>query len=55
MKMRMERPGKRLTKEEDVDEYLLFCALSRSITPGEYIWIIDSGSSNHLKGKKKTL
>ena len=50
-----ERPRKRLTKEEDVDEYVLFFALSRSATPGEDTWLIDSVASKHMIGKKKTL
>ena len=50
-----ERPRKRLTKEEDVDEYVLFSTLSRYVTPGEDTWLIDSGSSKHMIGKKQTL
>ena len=49
-----ERPRKRLTKE-DVEEYVLFSALSRSVIPREYMWLIDSGSSKHMIGKKQTL
>ena len=45
-----ERPRKRLTKEEDVEEYVLFYALSGSVTPGEDTWLIDSGASKHMIG-----
>ena len=50
-----ERPQKRWTKEEDADEYVLFFALSGSVTPGEDTWIIDSGASKHMTGQRKTL
>ena len=50
-----ERPRKRLTKEEDVEEYVLFCALFGSVTTGEDTWLIDSGASKHMTGKKQTL
>ena len=36
-----ERPRKR-TRGEDVEEYVLFYALSGSVMHGEYTWIIDS-------------
>ena len=39
-----ERPQKRLTKEEYVDEYVLLSALYGSIKPREDTWIIDSGA-----------
>ena len=50
-----ERPRKRLTKEEDVEESVLFSALSGSVTPGEDTWLIDSGASNPMTRKKQTL
>ena len=34
---------------------MLFSALSGSITPGEDTWLIDSGASKHMIGKKPTL
>ena len=50
-----ERPRKRLTKEEDVDEYVLFSTLARSVTPGEDTWLIDSGASKNMTRKKQTM
>ena len=38
-----------------MEEYVLFSALSRSVTPGEDTWLIDSGASKHMTGHKKTL
>ena len=49
-----ERPRKR-TRGEDVEEYVLFYALSGSVTPGEYTWLIDIGASKHMTGNKTTL
>ena len=40
-----------MTKEE----YVLFFALSGSVTPREDTWLIDSGASKHMIGKKKTM
>ena len=50
-----ERPRKIQAKEEDVEEYVLFSALSSSITLGEDTWIIDSGDSKHMTWKKQNL
>ena len=50
-----ERPRRKQAKEEDVEEYVLFFALSRSIIPREDTWLIDSGVSKHMTGQKKTL
>ena len=50
-----EIPRKIITKEEYVEEYVLFSTLSWCVTPGEDTWPIDSGASNHMIGKKKTL
>ena len=50
-----ERPRKRITKEEDVDEYVLFSGLFGSVTPGEDTWLIDSGDSKHKTRKNKNL
>ena len=48
-----ERPRKRLTKEEDVEEYVLFSVLFGSVKTGEDTWLIDSGASKHMTGKKQ--
>ena len=50
-----EIPRKRLTTGEDVEEYILFSALSRSVTLGEDTWLIDSGASKNMKGKKRNM
>ena len=50
-----EGPPRKQASEEDAEEYVLFFALSRSITPGEDTWLIDSGASKHMTGQKKTL
>ena len=42
-------------REEDAKEYVLFFALSWSVTPGEDTWLIDSGASKHMTRQKKTL
>ena len=52
--MYKEEPPKKLAKEE-VEEYILFSTLSGSVTPGSDTWLIDSGASNHMIGKKKNL
>ena len=44
-----------LVEDEDVEEYVLFSALSGSVTPGEDTWLIDNGTSKHMIGKKTTL
>ena len=49
-----ERPRKK-TRGEDVEEYGLFSALSRSVTPGVDIMRIDCGASKHMIGKKTTM
>ena len=50
----MYKPRKR-TRGEDVEEYIVFSALSGSVTPREDTWIIDSGASKNMTGKKTTL
>ena len=47
-----ERPRKRQIRGEDVDEYVLFSAFYGSVTPREDTWLIDSGASKHMSGKK---
>jgi hypothetical protein len=49
-----DEPPKKLTKEE-IEEYVLFSALSEFVTPGEDTWLIDSGASKHMKVQKNTL
>ena len=53
-RMYEEEPPKKLAKEE-VEEYILFSALSEYVTPGSDTWMIDSGTSKHMTGQKKTL
>ena len=53
--MRKKKESLNKTRAEDVEEYVLFSALSGSITPGEHTWLIDSGASKHMKGTKTTL
>ena len=50
-----EGPRRKQPKEEDAEEYVLFSALSGSVTPGEVTWLIDSGVSKHMTRKKQTL
>ena len=49
-----EEPPKKLAKEE-IEEYILFFALSGSMTPGNDTWLNDSGASKHMTCHKKTL
>jgi transposase InsO family protein len=49
-----DEPPKKLAKEE-IEEYVLFSALSGSVTPGKDTWLIDSGASKHMTGQKNTL
>jgi hypothetical protein len=49
-----DEPPNKLDKEE-IEEYVLFFALSGSVTPGEDTWLINSGSSKHMTGQKNTL
>jgi hypothetical protein len=48
-----DEPPKKLAKEEIED--VLFSPLSRSVTPRDDTWIIDSGASKHMTGQKNTL
>ena len=50
-----EGPPRKQAREEDAEAYVLFSALSRSVTHGEDTWLIDSGASKHMTGQKKTL
>ena len=50
-----EGPRRKQAKEEDAEEYVLFFALSGSVTPGEDTWLIYSDASKHMTRQKKTL
>ena len=43
------------TRGEYVEEYVLLSRLSGSVTPREETWLIDSGASKNMIGKKQTL
>jgi hypothetical protein len=45
---------KKVTKEE-IEDYVLFSALSGSMIPGEDTWLIDSGASKHMTGQRDIL
>ena len=49
-----KRPWKS-TRGEYVEKYVLLFELSGSLTPREDTWLIDSGASKHMTGKKTTL
>jgi hypothetical protein len=49
-----DEPPKKLTKDE-IEEYVLFSALSGSVIAGEDTWLIDSGASKHMTGQKNIL
>jgi hypothetical protein len=40
---------------EQIKYYVLISALSRSVTPGEDTWLIDSGASKHITGQRDIL
>ena len=50
-----EGPPRKQAREEDAEEYVLFSALSGSVTPREETWLIYSGASKHMTGQNKTL
>ena len=50
-----EGPPSKQAREEDAEEYVLFLALSESITLGEDTWLIDSCASKHITRQNKTL
>jgi hypothetical protein len=43
-----DEPPTKLTKEE-IEDYVLFSALSGSVKPGEDTWFIDSGAPKHMR------
>jgi hypothetical protein len=47
-------PPMKLSKEE-IKDYVLFFTLLGSVTPREDTWLIDSGSSKHMKGQRDIL
>ena len=36
--------------KEEIEEYVLYSALSGAMTPGSDTWLIDSGASKHMTG-----
>jgi hypothetical protein len=38
-----------------IKDHVLIASLSRSVSPGEDTWLIDSGASKHMTSKKNTL
>jgi hypothetical protein len=38
-----------------IKDHVLISSLSGSVTPGENTWLIDSGASKHMTGKRNTL
>jgi hypothetical protein len=40
---------------EHIKDHVLISALSRSVTPGEDTWLIDSGASKHMMGQRYIL
>ena len=50
-----EGPPRKQAREEDAEEYVLFSALSGSITPREDTWLIDSSALKHMTVQKKIL
>ena len=41
--------------EESSEEYVLISALTRSVSPGNDTWLVDSGASKHMTGYKDSL
>jgi hypothetical protein len=41
--------------KERIEDYVLISALSRSVSPGEDTWLIDSGASKHMTGQRDIL
>ena len=50
-----EGTQRKKAREEYDEEYVLFLALSGSVTPGEDVWLIDSGASKHMSRQNKLL
>jgi hypothetical protein len=49
-----EDPPAKMIREK-IKDYILISALSRSVTPGEDTWLIDSGASKHMTGQRDIL
>jgi hypothetical protein len=49
-----EEPPTKMIREQTKDHFLIL-TLSRSITPGEDTWLIDSGASKHMTGQRNIL
>jgi hypothetical protein len=49
-----DEPPMKLSKEE-IEDCILFSALSGFVTPGEDTWLIDNGASKHMIGKRAIL
>jgi hypothetical protein len=49
-----EEPPTKMIREE-IKDHVLISALSGSVTPGEDTWLIDSGASKHMTGKRNIL
>ena len=41
--------------EDSSEEYVLISTLTRSVSPGNDTWIVDSGASKHMIGYKDSL
>jgi hypothetical protein len=41
--------------KENIEDYVLFSALSGFVSPGEDTWLIDSGASKHMTGQRDIL
>jgi hypothetical protein len=41
--------------KENIEDYVLFSALSGFVSPGEDTWVIDSGASKHMTGQRDIL
>ena len=49
-----DEPPTKMIKEK-IEDYVLFYALSRSVSPREDTWLIESGVSNHMTGEREIL
>jgi hypothetical protein len=49
-----EDPPTKMIKEQ-IEDYVLISSLSRSMSPGEDTWLIDSGASKHMTGQRDIL
>jgi hypothetical protein len=41
--------------KEQIEDYVLISALSRSVSPGEDTWLIDNCASKHMTGQRDNL